>query len=628
MDWTLKPLSGYQPRPGPVLVVVMDGVGRGPGDEGDAVALARTPVLDWLHTNCPWASLKAHGTAVGLPSDADMGNSEVGHNALGAGRVFDQGAKLVSRAIASGAIFEGQTWKHLITRCRERDGALHLIGLLSDGNVHSHQDHLHALIDRAAQEGVKKAFIHPLLDGRDVPATSALEYIDQLEEHMARYNGAAGRIYRIASGGGRMVTTMDRYKADWRVVERGWNAHVHGAGRGFPSAREAIETYRAEEEGIIDQFLPPFVVVENAEPVGPIRDGDSVIFFNFRGDRAIEISKAFEQDEFPYFDRGRRPDTAYAGMMEYDGDKHIPKRYLVTPPEIDRTMGEYLARNGIPQFACSETQKYGHVTYFWNGNRTGKFDAALEEYLEIRSDIIPFQERPWMKAAEITDATIERLKKGSFRFGRINYPNGDMVGHTGDRRAAILAIETVDLSLGRLLETVRQVRGLALVTADHGNSDEMYERDESGKFLVNSQTGRFKPRTSHSLNPVSFILYDPVGFAASGRKPTATPSGIGHGIAAWPPPGSQNMSLHRADSSGSKPPGLHQADSPGNKAHGLHRADSPGREAHVLHQIDPLALDVPEGGASLANVAATCLNLLGFQAPGDWEPSLLTIVRA
>ena len=576
MSWTLKSMAGFPARSGPLLVVVMDGVGLGPGDAGDAVALARTPVLDWLRENCPFMKLKAHGRAVGLPSDDDMGNSEVGHNALGAGRVFDQGAKLVNHAIASGSIFTGATWQALIAQCREKQSALHLIGLLSDGNVHSHQDHLHALIDQAVRAGVQSIFVHPLLDGRDVPETSALEYIDPLEEHLARHTGCT---CRIASGGGRMVTTMDRYEADWRIVERGWNAHVHGQGRAFTSAREAIETYRAEEE-LTDQFLPPFVIAENNVPVGPIRDGDAVIFFNFRGDRAIEISKAFECDDFPHFDRGTRPRVAYAGMMEYDGDEHVPAQYLVTPPEIDHTLGEYLARNGIRQFACSETQKFGHVTYFWNGNRTGAFDDALEEYLEIPSDRVLFEERPWMKAAEITDATMERIAQGSFRFGRINYPNGDMVGHTGDRRAAILAVETVDLQLGRLLTALRKAQGIALITADHGNSDEMYERTKSGEFAVDPATGRPKPRTSHSLNPVGLTLYDPLGL----RGTTLPPAGIGHGIVSVSP------------------------------------AEMGGAVSFELAE--------PDGGAGLANVAATCFNLLGFEAPADFAASLLRIARA
>ncbi|MBI4701930.1 MAG: 2,3-bisphosphoglycerate-independent phosphoglycerate mutase, partial [Deltaproteobacteria bacterium] len=370
----LRPHPRFSPRSGPVMLCIMDGVGLGPRDEGNAVHLARKPTLDALLETCPATVLRAHGTAVGLPSDEDMGNSEVGHNALGAGRVFDQGSKLVGKAIASGGIFRGEVWRAIVERVAGRGTALHFIGLLSDGNVHSHIDQLFALIRRAAAEGIEHCFVHPLLDGRDVPKTSALEYIEPLEALLAEISAQPGRCFRIASGGGRMLVTMDRYNANWSVVERGYNAHVHGRGRRFRSAREAIETYRAEQPGLDDQNQPEFVIVEDGRPVGPIRDGDAVVFFNFRGDRAIELSRAFDEEDFAEFDRGTRPDVLYAGMMQYDGDLEIPKRYLVEPPAIERTVGEYLARSGVPQFATSETQKYGHVTYFWNGNRGGKFD--------------------------------------------------------------------------------------------------------------------------------------------------------------------------------------------------------------------------------------------------------------
>ncbi len=510
MDWTLNRRDGYTPPPGPIVVVVMDGVGVGPGDEGDAVALARTPVLDALRLRYPYRTLRAHGTAVGLPDDSDMGNSEVGHNALGAGRVFDQGAKLVNRAIADGSIFRGEAWRLLTAACLERKSPLHLIGLLSDGNVHSHIDHLLALVREAARLGIREVYVHPLLDGRDVPETSALLYVERLEGMLAEHDGREGRRYRIASGGGRMVTTMDRYGADWRIVERGWNAHVHGQARTFRSTMEAIQTFRAEAPGTIDQFLPAFVVVDDeGAPVGPIRDGAGVIFFNFRGDRAIEISRAFEQDEFPFFDRGTRPRVQYAGMMQYDGDYLIPRLFLVAPPTIERTMGEYLARNGVTQLACSETQKYGHVTYFWNGNRGGKFDEKTETYIEVPSDRVPFEQRPWMKAAEITDAVIAELRTGRHRFARLNFANGDMVGHTGVREATVYAVEAVDLGLGRLLSAIAQMKGIALITADHGNADEMYERDKSGGFAVDPLTKLPRARTSHSLNAVPFMVFDP-----------------------------------------------------------------------------------------------------------------------
>jgi len=512
MTLALRRLTAFQGRPGPLVIVVMDGVGCGRGDESDAVALARTPTLDRLRKTCPFTMLRAHGTAVGLPSDDDMGNSEVGHNAIGAGRVFAQGALLVTGAIESGALFDGTGWRAVVKNCLENRSALHFIGLLSDGNVHSHIDHLIALVRHAAKEGIRRVFVHALLDGRDVPETSALIYVNRMEAVLAELTAAYpdGR-FAIASGGGRMVVTMDRYEADWRIVERGWVAHVRGEARPFRSAREAIETYRTEQPGIADQFLPSFTIVdEQGKALGPIRDGDSVVFFNFRGDRAIEMSRAFEEEDFAHFPRGPKPRVVYAGMMEYDGDFHIPRLFLVPPPAIDRTLGEHLARNGVRQLAVAETQKFGHVTYFWNGNRGGMFDETLEKYVEIPSDRVPFEQRPWMKAAEATDAVIAELRTGAYRHARVNYANGDMVGHTGVREAAILAVEAVDLSLGRLLAVVEELGGIALVTADHGNADEMYERDKkSGGFALDAKTGLPKPRTAHSLNPVPFYIFDP-----------------------------------------------------------------------------------------------------------------------
>jgi 2,3-bisphosphoglycerate-independent phosphoglycerate mutase len=503
--FSLKKHPRFAGRPGPVILAVLDGVGIGMKDEADAVWLARTPTLDGLWEEHPHTALRAHGKAVGLPSDADMGNSEVGHNALGCGRVYDQGAKLVNRALADGSLFGGAVWKELIGRVRTRKSALHFIGLLSDGNVHSHIDHLIAMIEEAAREGAEKIFVHVLLDGRDVPETSAFTYLDKLEAVLAKIPGA-----KIASGGGRMLVTMDRYEADWRIVKRGWDAHVRGDARRFTSARQAVETFRGEQKGIGDQFLPAFVVSgADGAPVGPIRDGDSVVFFNFRGDRAIEVSRAFDDETFDKFDRGPRPDVLYAGMMRYDGDYGIPKKFLVAPPAIARTMGEYLARNGIGQLAISETQKYGHVTYFWNGNRGGMFDDHVETYVEIPSDLAPLEERPWMKAAEITDRMIDEIGSRKPRFVRVNYANGDMVGHTGHRDAAIQAVEAIDLQLARLVKLVERTSGILVVTADHGNSDEMYEHGKGGE-VVRDKSGHPVVKTSHTLNPVPFIVFDPL----------------------------------------------------------------------------------------------------------------------
>jgi len=492
-----------------VLVVIMDGVGCGRQDEGDAVWLARTPTLDWLSTHAVTTKLAAHGTAVGLPSDADMGNSEVGHNAMGAGRVFDQGAKRVNQAIASGDLFAGEEWKRVTSRARASGEPVHFIGLLSDGNVHSHIDHLFALIARCHQEDVRRVRVHILLDGRDVPETSVLQFVTPLEKVLTEINANRSRDYAIASGGGRMHMTMDRYGADWAMVERGFQHHVLGEGRLFESATVAIEILRAENPGVSDQFFPGFVIAgQDGKPCGPIRDGAGVIFFNFRGDRAIEICRAFEDDAFSEFAR-EKPDVAFAGMMQYDGDLLIPKHYLVSPPAIDRTLGEYLARNRVPQLACSETQKYGHVTYFWNGNRGGMFDPKLESYVEIPSDRVPFEQRPWMKAAEITDTVVGRLQKSDIRHARINFANGDMVGHTGNLEASVLAVQIVDLCLARLLPVIEKMRGALIVTADHGNADDMFERDDKTGSPKRDHTGRICSKTSHSLNPVPIHIHVP-----------------------------------------------------------------------------------------------------------------------
>ncbi|MCP4904638.1 MAG: 2,3-bisphosphoglycerate-independent phosphoglycerate mutase [bacterium] len=557
-EWTLQKNTRFPGLKGPIVVCVMDGVGVGRRDGSDAVWLARTPTLDRLAESGPTAELVAHGRAVGMPSDSDMGNSEVGHNVLGAGRVFDQGAKLVAGAIAEGTLFEGaqaHVWRDLVEGVRNRHSTFHFLGLLSDGNVHGHIDHLFSLLRRCDREGIERARIHVLLDGRDVSETSALDYVDALEALLETISEKPRRDYRIASGGGRMTTTMDRYGADWGMVERGWKTHVRGEGRGFENCRRAIETFRGESAGIGDQMLPPFVVIEGeGKPVGPVVDGDAFVLFNFRGDRAIEISQAFESEQLPYFDRGSRPDVHFAGMMEYDGDLHLPSRFLVAPPIIDRTLGEFLSRAGLPQLAISETQKFGHVTYFWNGNKSGAFDEDLETYVKVASDARPFEEQPGMRASEITDRLIEQLRSGRYRLARVNYANGDMVGHTGYLEATVQAVEAVDSQLARLLPVIEDLGGALIVTADHGNADCMFEIDErTGEPVLNAR-GDIQPKTSHTLNPVPFHVFVP------GAK----------------------VSL-AACAAGSARPGL-------------------------------------------ANVASSVLSLMGFDAPEDYEPTLIACI--
>ena len=544
MPYELKPLANFHGRPGPLLLIIMDGVGIGKRDESDGVFLAKTPCLDELMKSKLYVPLKAHGTAVGMPSDEDMGNSEVGHNALGAGRIFDQGAKLVQQAIDSGAIYQTPLWHSLISHVKDNNKIFHFIGLLSDGNVHSHIDQLLALVKRCAQEGIERVRIHVLLDGRDVYEKSALTYIDKTEDLLKEINSSHKNYdYCIASGGGRMVVTMDRYNADWSIVERGWKAHVLGRGRRFSSAHQAIETYYKEDPKVTDQYLDSFVIEDDGSPVGTIEDGDSVVFFNFRGDRAIELSMAFEQKDFDKFDRVRTPDVLFAGMTQYDGDLHIPKNFLVLPPKIDGSIGDYMCANGIASFAISETQKYGHVTYFWNGNKSGYIDNQLETYVEVPSDKIRFDLAPKMKACEITDKTTELLKSGKYKFGRLNFPNGDMVGHTGVPEAIITSVKVVDECVAKLLAVIKELNGIAVVLADHGNADEM--------FIV--KDGKKQVSTAHSLNPVPCAIVD---------------SGY-------------------------------------NSEYEMAKVNTPG----------------------LANVAATLLNLLGYEAPKEYAPSLIEFKR-
>ena len=510
-EFKLQKSSQYGGVPGQLLLVILDGVGlyrgRAEGYDGNAFDLANTPNLDRLFVEAPvFLEIKAHGSAVGLPSEEDMGNSEVGHNAIGAGRVFEQGAKLVNQAISSGAVFEGRTWQQLVENVKANDSTFHLIGLLSDGNVHSHIEHVEALIRHLVIDGVRRVRVHALADGRDVGPVSFEKYL-QILERVLEEVGEDGIDARVASGGGRMQITMDRYAADWEMVRRGWETHVAGEGRGFTSAAEAVEVLRSENPGVIDQDLPPFVIVgDNGLPVGPIGEGDSVVFFNFRGDRAIEISRAFAESDFDVFERVPNPEVLYAGMMEYDGDLRIPPHFLVSPPAISRTLSEYLVHNGVNQLAVAETQKFGHVTYFWNGNNSVPFDAALEDWIEVPSDNVSFDKKPQMKAREVCDEVIKDLETKAHSFIRVNFANGDMVGHTGSIEAAVLAIEVVDECIGRLEVAVREAGATMVVTADHGNLDMMWEVDRRTGLTKLDDNGNPVVKTSHTLSPVPWCL--------------------------------------------------------------------------------------------------------------------------
>lgn len=492
----------------PLVLVVMDGVGVGPGDEYDAVATADTPTFDRLRGAGVYQEILASGTHVGLSSDSDMGNSEVGHNTMGAGRIIAQGAKRVDDAVLGGEIWEG-AWREVVAQATTGDGTLHLIGLLSDGNVHSSWEHLMLLLDHAKADGVQRVRLHTLFDGRDVEDRTADRYAERLEEALVTRTEGTALDWAIASGGGRMVTTMDRYEANWGVVEAGWRAHVQGTARPFTSVGEAISVLREETPGISDQLLEAFTIVdEEGAPVGPVRDGDAVVIFNFRGDRAIELTRAFvEGAGFTGFDRGSVPDVFFAGMTLYDGDTNMPPVRLVQPPTITDTVSELIARAGLRQLAASETQKFGHMTYFWNGNRSDPFNPQTETYIDIPSDQIEFDKAPQMKAAETADYIVRALEEGGYDFLRSNLAGGDMVGHTGNFASTVLAVEAVDAAVGAIAEAVQAAGGCLVVTADHGNAEDMVERDKQGQPRA-SEDGQPLWKTAHSTNPVPLYVID------------------------------------------------------------------------------------------------------------------------
>ncbi|KAJ1407202.1 Phosphoglycerate mutase, 2,3-bisphosphoglycerate-independent [Sesbania bispinosa] len=555
------------PKGKTVAMVVLDGWGEDKPNEYNCIHIAETPAMDSLKKGAPdhWRLVKAHGKAVGLPTDDDMGNSEVGHNALGAGRIFAQGAKLVDLALASGKIYEGEGFKY-IKECFET-GTLHLIGLLSDGGVHSRLDQLQLLLKGASERGVKRVRVHILTDGRDVLDGSSVEFVETLENDLAKLR-EKGIDAKIASGGGRMYVTMDRYENDWNVVKRGWDAQVLGeAPHKFTSALEAVKKLRAEPNAN-DQYLPPFVIVdESGKPVGPIVDGDAVVTFNFRADRMTMIAKALEYENFDKFDRVRFPKIHYAGMLEYDGELKLPSHYLVSPPEIERTSAIIVTYMNF--FSNSETVKFGHVTFFWNGNRSGYFNPQMEEYVEIPSDSgITFNVQPKMKALQIGEKARDAILSRKFDQVRVNLPNGDMVGHTGDIKATIVACKAADDAVKMILDAIEQVGGIYVVTADHGNAEDMVKRDKSGKPILdkNGNVQLLLPILfSQPIIKMTFILAIQIKHLV--------PIAIGG-------------------------PGL-----------------SPGVRFRN---------DLPTGG--LANVAATVMNLHGFEAPSDYEPTLIEVV--
>lgn len=492
---------------GPIVLAILDGVGLAPDSAGNAVSQAHTPFLGYAAQHYLHVALNASGEAVGL-TPGQMGNSEVGHNTMGAGQIIKYGIARVNDSIESGEIFTSEAWRGAIRQVlgknpldksdeksynKEIDQrTLHFAGIFSDGGVHSHIDHLKAMIRQAYQDGVRRMRVHAVFDGRDVAPQSEPRYIRDFEAFASKFPGAD---IRIASGGGRMVAVADRYESDWEVVARGWDMMVHGhADYYFKTPEEAITVFRRIYPNLQDQNLPPFVIVEgDDQPIGKIEKGDALIYFDFRADRAVEIAMAFTYWDFPYFNRGdyRPSDIYFAGLAEYNSDTHVPEHQLLAPIRINDTLNQFLGARDIPQFAVSETVKFGHVTYYFNGNSYEK--ARGESFQEIASYTEPFETRPWMRCAEITDAAIKAMP--THRFVRLNFPGGDMVGHTADLHATIVALESIDLSLKRLAAEVDRLGGAMIIVADHGNAEAML--DKNGQ-----------PKTSHTVNRVPCIIYD------------------------------------------------------------------------------------------------------------------------
>ncbi|MEW6621912.1 MAG: 2,3-bisphosphoglycerate-independent phosphoglycerate mutase [Bacillota bacterium] len=465
----------------PVVLSILDGWGISTKEYGNAILKANTPNMDKYFKQYPNTLLIASGEAVGLP-EGQMGNSEVGHLNIGAGRIVYQDLTRISKAVKDGSFFANPVLQRALENCMGPQGkSLHLMGLVSDGGVHSHMDHIFALVEMAKQKNIKKLFLHCFLDGRDVPPKSAVTYIKMLEAKLAGKN-----IGKISTVSGRYYP-MDRDKR-WDRVEKGYRAMVAGDGEKAASAVEAVENSYAA--GITDEFVLPTVIYEDGKPVGVVQKGDSIIFFNFRGDRARQITRAFVDEKFEHFERpGGWLHPHYVCMTEYDETIHAPVAF---PPEkLENTLGDVLAAEGLKQLRIAETEKYAHVTFFFNGG-VEKENPGETRILIPSSKVATYDLQPQMKAYEITDTLIEKINEGQQDVIIVNYANPDMVGHTGVFEAAVQALEVVDECIGKVVEAVLEKQGVILITADHGNADEMIEEGGS-------------PQTAHTSNLVPLI---------------------------------------------------------------------------------------------------------------------------
>jgi 2,3-bisphosphoglycerate-independent phosphoglycerate mutase len=475
------------PKLNPVLIVVLDGWGIRAQREANAIAIAGTPNMDALARDYPHTALETSGLSVGLP-EGQMGNSEVGHTNLGAGRIVYQDLVRINRAVEDGSFYKNDALLLAARRAKESGGALHLMGLVSDGGVHSHVDHLHACLELARREGVARVFIHAFMDGRDTPPKSGIEYMRQVENRLKETGYG-----RVAMVSGRYYA-MDRDKR-WDRVALAYAAMVKGEGYKASSGVAAME--RAYADGETDEFVKPTVVVDgDGKPIGPIRDGDAVLFFNFRSDRAREITRALADPAFKDFDRGRPVElSAYVCMTRYDETFTYPIAY--EPQDLSEIFPEIVARSGARQLRTAETEKYAHVTFFFNGGRETVFQNEDRILVPSPRDVKTYDQKPEMSAREVADKLSQSLLSGQYGFVLANFANPDMVGHTGLLDAAVKAVKVVDECVGRIWQACQKAGIAMLITADHGNCE----------MMVDPITG--EPHTAHTLNPVPFILAHP-----------------------------------------------------------------------------------------------------------------------
>ena len=466
----------------PTVLMILDGYGLNDKETGNAVLEGKTPVMDQLMAECPFVKGNASGLAVGLP-DGQMGNSEVGHLNMGAGRIVYQDLTKITKAIQDGDFFENKALLSACENAKKNDSALHMYGLVSDGGVHSHNTHIYGLLELAKRQGLKKVYVHCFLDGRDTPPASGKEYVEELVAKMEEI------------GVGEVATVMGRYYAmdrdnRWERVEKAYRAMVYGEGEQAASGPEGIQN--SYDKDTTDEFVLPTVVIKDGAPVATIKDNDSIIFFNFRPDRAREITRTFCDDGFTGFEREKRIETTYVCFTEYDVT--IPnKQVAFVKEEITNTFGEFLAKNGLRQARLAETEKYAHVTFFFNGG-VEEPNEGEDRILVNSPKVATYDLKPEMSAYEVCDKLTEAIKSGDYDVIIINFANPDMVGHTGVESAAIKAIEAVDECVGKAVEAVKEVGGQMFICADHGNAEQ----------LIDDETG--EPFTAHTTNPVPFIL--------------------------------------------------------------------------------------------------------------------------